>query len=697
MGEFSFQYPLWFIGLCLLTAIISGLLMYYKSTLLSDKSFGQKLLLACLRVTSIFFILLLLLNPFYKYYKQTIKKPILVVAQDVSSSIAQTNPTSLNEFLTSRKQMSDELAEKFDVIHLEFSNKTERSTRDSFKGVQTNLSSVFDFCVNQLDFSNVKGLILATDGIYNAGKNPLYHSAITQLPVYPILFGDTIPESDLTISSIFFNDIIYAGDKFAIQADIQSWNLQNEQFDIHLKQFENDQLKTLQSESIKISSNKFFQTKEYIVQTDKPGIYRYRLECSKIAGERNIKNNIREFYIEVLDAKKQVLLVHYAPHPDITAIKESLLTNKNYEDIKSVADLFTNLEKYSLAILHQLPGSSNTGSQIIQQLNALEVPILYIVGSQTEINSFNKVQDIVQISGSSKSPNEALPVYRETFSQFTLSDESKHSITRFPPINAVYGSYSLDPSASVFFFQKIGKVETNYPLWICAEKNGIRKSIILGEGIWKWKLHEYMYSNSFESFNEIINKTVQFTSTKEDRRKFRVYQNKRIFDEGESIMFQAEFYNDNFERINIPDANLTIYGKGNLSYNYSFSKSQNYYSLDAGSLSPGDYSYKASLHWDRKDHHSEGKFSIQILDIENNNRVADFGLLLNVADKSGGKVYHKNELSQLSNDLLNLNTAKSIISQSLEIKPLIDQKWVFFIIFLCLASEWFLRRYWGSY
>ncbi len=672
--------------------------MYYKTPLLSDKSFGQKLFLSFLRVCSIFLILLLLLNPFYKYYKQTIKKPILVIAQDVSSSIQLTGSNVLHQYIAERNEMANDLSEKFEVISLEFSNKVDRVKRDSFKGNLSNLSSIFDYTVDQLDFSNVKGIILATDGIYNSGKNPLYHSAITQIPVYPILFGDTIPESDLSISSLFYNDIIYAGDKFAIQTDLQSWNLNNENFTIELKRLDNDQFNTLQSESIKISSNKFFMTKEFIIQTELPGIYRYKIECSKIPSERNFTNNKREFYIEVLDAKKRVLLLHYAPHPDISAIKESLLSNKNYEvDLKNTTDLVSGLEKYSLAILHQVPGTSGNGNQLINQLNNFKIPTIYILGPQSDINAFNKLQDIVQISGTSKAPNEALPVYREGFSQFTLSEETKEALKKYPPLNAVYGNYKLDPSASILFYQKIGRIETNYPLIVCAEKNNTRQSVILGEGIWKWKIQDYMNANSFTSFFEIINKTLQFTSTKDDKRKFRVTQNKRIFDEGETISFQAEFYNDNLERINLPDANLSIFGINNVRYNYSFSKIQDYYHLDAGSLSPGDYTYKASLQWDRKEHLSEGKFSIQSLDIENNNRVADFGLLRNIAEKSGGRTYKKTELNKLTDDLLNQNTAKSIIIQSLEIKPLIDQKWLFFVIFFCLALEWFFRRFWGSY
>ncbi|MBK7226795.1 MAG: hypothetical protein IPH96_15820 [Saprospiraceae bacterium] len=42
------------------------------------------------------------------------------------------------------------------------------------------------------------------------------------------------------------------------------------------------------------------------------------------------------------------------------------------------------------------------------------------------------------------------------------------------------------------------------------------------------------------------------------------------------------------------------------------------------------------------------------------------------------------------------NTSKPIIYQHLDIKPLLNEKILFFIIALLLLVEWFLRRFWGA-
>jgi hypothetical protein len=45
----------------------------------------------------------------------------------------------------------------------------------------------------------------------------------------------------------------------------------------------------------------------------------------------------------------------------------------------------------------------------------------------------------------------------------------------------------------------------------------------------------------------------------------------------------------------------------------------------------------------------------------------------------------------------NQETAKPVIYQETKITELIHAKWFFLLIVCCLALEWFLRKYLGSY
>jgi hypothetical protein len=53
-------------------------------------------------------------------------------------------------------------------------------------------------------------------------------------------------------------------------------------------------------------------------------------------------------------------------------------------------------------------------------------------------------------------------------------------------------------------------------------------------------------------------------------------------------------------------------------------------------------------------------------------------------------------MQQLADDIEKNNSIKTILYQTFSTQPLIDKKWLFFIILLLLISEWFIRKYKGN-
>jgi hypothetical protein len=293
--------------------------------------------------------------------------------------------------------------------------------------------------------------------------------------------------------------------------------------------------------------------------------------------------------------------------------------------------------------------------------------------------------------------NESLPEYNANFNVFVLSDEVLESAKRYPPLSCPFGSYVVDPDAHMMSKQKIGKISTEYPMIVCSNKNGQKLSFILGEGLWKWRFNDFVNKQHFNAFYEIISKLIQFTGTKEDKRKFKVTQTKRIFDENEPVLFNAELYNDNYERINVPDVTMDISDQDGSKYTYLFSKKDNFYELNIPTLPSGEFQYHATTLWNGKEHKVTGHFSVRALDFETSNLTADWPLMRSLAEKSNGIAFRMNQFDQLTKQLLDDEQAKPIIYLNQEVKPLLENKWIFLLIFLFLAAEWFLRRLWGSY
>ncbi|MBK9271734.1 MAG: hypothetical protein IPM48_09040 [Saprospiraceae bacterium] len=698
MNQFSFQYPSYYIAFAFILAIAAAGILYYRSRQLSDKSLGHKLLLSSLRGLSIFLLLLLLLNPIIRYYKKEIKKPELILALDESASMKSKDSSWISGYQIAEEDMIRQLAEKYDIKTYSFGQRVFSDARFDFREPASDIEGLLDKISEEADFQQLKGMILVSDGIYYQGRNPLYHPLTKSIPVHTIFVGDSTQDKDLRIQRVFHNDIIFSGDRFAVETDLQAWLCNGEKTNFRISKFENGNWNSQHEESVEIDKPGFFVSKTVVLPTDKPGLFRYRIHCSTLNGEKNIQNNVRDFYIEVLDARKKVLILANAPHPDISALRSALDELKNYAlEIKYIYEQPVISEQTQLVIFHNLPNTNADISPILGKMDAWKIPRVYIMGNQTDLNMLSKHQDILQISGHNASSNESQAIVNDLFNLFNLSEESKQMIQRFPPLISPFGQYQLNQSAAVLLYQKIGKVETQFPLWSFSDRNGIKTLLICAEGLWKWKLNNFIFENNFNAFYELISKSMQYTATKEDRRKFRAMLSKKVFSESDPLIFNAELYNDAYELINQPDVQLKIKSSDQKEYDFTFSKKDKYYELHAGSLPEGDYSFFASTEWNGQRLNSEGRFSIQAGNPELDNLVARPDLLRNLAILSGGKSSVPSTMDQLQQYLQSDEMAKPVIYSSLEVKPFIDWKWLFVLIFVCLAAEWFLRRYWGSY
>lgn len=698
MEQISFQYPSWLIGLCMLIALGLGILVYYKTKQFNDRHPYLKLLLAALRFLSVFIILLLLLKPILKLSTEFIKKPILVVAQDVSQSMSTAVNVKEPGFIEKRNKLEEKLSDKYEIIHLEVGSEVTKEKKDTFSKNATNLSAVFDYCKNEFDLQQLNHIVLISDGIFNMGKSPMYSDLLESVPVSCVLFGDTTPVKDVFIQSLHYNELVHAGDQFALQVDFMAWNCNNSTVPVIVREFRNGSWVELDRHIEDIKSERYFSVHEFSVKTTKPGIYKYSVELVKVAGEQNLINNIKEFYVEVIESKKKILILAHAPHPDISTIKSILNSSLNYTvDLKFVKDQQKELNSYDAAIFHQFGNLSAQTQSLVNTLTVNKIPILYVVGNQSKVFEFNRLQSSLKILQHNGSFNDVLAVPNQNFTPFTLSEDLVRQLPKYPPLHAPFGQYTTTPSTHVLLHQKIGKVETEYPLWAVSDQSGIRSAYILGDGLWKWRLSEYTTSGKVDLVSEILLHTLQYITTLDDKRKFRVQLNKKIFNEGESIPFMAEFYNDNLERINTPDAFLKVVHSNQTENDYSFSKTDNYYTIDLPGLVPGEYNYNAKLNWNQKEHTVNGKFSIVENNAEKSNRIADHNLLKNIANLSSGKIYLPSTLDLLYEDLNQSQKAKPIVYYNTDFKPLLNLKWIFSLLFVLLAAEWFLRRYFGSY
>lgn len=671
--------------------------MYWREGKLKNLSNGWKILLGSLRFLTGAIIALLLLNPFIKTIKEEIKKPIIVYAQDNSKSVALGEKEALDGFLEAKNASLEQLKADYELINLRFGDEIKLSAVDSFESQTTNISQALNFISDNYSDQNLGAVILATDGLYNEGINPIYQNASLKAPIYSIPLGDSTVRKDVLIKNVFNNQIAYLGDKFDIQVDIQADDAIGQNVSATLSEIIDGKASKISSQNVRIDKNQFFKTITFNHTANAPGNRQYRVSLSRVTGEISTRNNTKNIFIEVLDSRQNFLILANGPNPDITALKKILETNKNYElDIAYASDANINIRSYDFVILHNLPSKDYPISTILQGISQNKKPALYITGSTTDINAFNEAQDVLKINTRGNSLNQSQAYLDNAFSNFTISDQARAIIGRVPALTTHFGAHTASADAKIILKQNIKDIETNEALMLVQDRSNVKTGVIAGEGIWRWRLFNYLQEKNHEAADEIILKLVQYLSTKEDKRKFRTTIAKNNFKETEAVRIDALLYNSNYELVNDPEVTAVI-KQGSKDYNYGFSRNGNGYTLDLGRLSPGKYNYIASTNYEGKTLTSKGEFTVQNIELEQYELTAKHGLLYNLANRSGGAVVPKNELDGLSELIQSNQSIKPVAYYSNQTKPVINFKWIWGLLIFLLALEWFIRRFNGSY
>ena len=692
----SFQYPTWYILFCALLGLAFAATLYWRDTTFKEQSPMLNKILGVLRWLTATIIAVLLLSPVLKSSVTEIKKPVVVLAQDVSESIAvavKDTPQYKSQF----EALKTALGDKYDVKTYSFGEKVREGVDFQFKDKLTNTSdlvkNVYDLYSNQ----NLGALVIASDGIYNEGSNPLYAAAKLNAPVYTVALGDTTPKRDLIVKRVFHNNIAYLGDKFNIQIDVAADNCAGSNTTLTVAKLDaSGNPSVVNTTPISINKNDFFSTKEVTLEASQAGVMRFRVAVTSVSGEATTVNNVKEIFIEVLDARTKILILANAPHPDLAAINEGIVLNKNYTvSIGYVNDLKVNVADYDFVILHQVPSVTNSGDAALNILNSKKTPRLYIVGAQSDCRKLTTLQNMMTLSADGRNMNDVQATVNGAFNLFTL-DNTFNQFPNFNPIQSPFGEFKEAGGGQVLFYQKIGKVDTKFPLIMLGESNGIRTGIITAEGLWKWRLFDFAQHQNHELFDGLMSKIITYLSVKEDKRKFRASTDKNMYRENEPIQFSAELYNNSYELINDADVRVILTNSEGKQFPYTMNKEGRAYALNTGVLPVGNYQYKATTSVGGQQLEAGGAFSVQPIQLELYETTADHAVLRALANQFGGSMVYPKDMASIA-DSIKARTLKPIMYTTNKTESVMDLKWIFGLLILLLATEWFLRRYFGGY
>ncbi|MFN8165260.1 MAG: hypothetical protein U0X76_03580 [Bacteroidia bacterium] len=693
--KFLTELPLWWVLVCLLAGIGGAFLLYGKDHSFDNIHKWLRRLLFVLRALLLFFLSILLLSPLIKTFTREKEKPLLIFAQDNSQSIVLNKDSAFyrGDYKKSVEKFLSKLQDKYDVKSISWGDRVRDEADFQFDDKETDFSSFFNEAANRYTNRNIGAYVIASDGIYNRGSSPLYQDAVSKVPVYTVALGDTTVQKDLLISSVNYNKTVYLGNSYPVEVHVDARQLSGVSTTLTVSRDSS----VIYSKEIKVSGNRFDQIVNVILEASKPGIVHYKISLSPVVGEMSTLNNVRDIYVEVIESRQKVLVIGNAPHPDLGTLKQSIESSQNYSVKVITADQDPGaLNEYNLVILHNIPSVAHPAGELLNRIKTANLPVWYILGAQTSVSLFNNQNAGISISGESGKTNPVLARVNKDFSLFTVDAAMSQAIPTFPELITPFGQFRSTADNSVLLKQQIGSVTTDQPLQVFNQFSGQRIGVLCGEGIWRWRMSDYSANGSFDIFNSWVLKSVQNLSVRENKTHFRV-THKSTFDENETVNFDAEVYNDNFELINTPDVTLTITNRDNKNFPFTFSKNEKAYVLNAGYLPAGDYKYKATVKVGEKVYMENGQFSVTALQAEQSESVADHHLLNTLSEKSGGHMFYPAQLDVLADSLLARNDIKTISYSHYRMRDLVDLKVIFFLLLAILSLEWFLRKRAGGY
>ena len=653
-------------------------------------------ILAAVRFTLIFLLVLLLLGPVLKLILNRREEPAVVLLIDNSTSMKMVDSVRAAGVLSDAYTLSETLRENGYAVSVRGLDGT--ADPKGFTLHSSDLDGALRKTAEDHESSNLAAVVLVSDGLYNGGVSPAFHTAFA--PIFTVGTGDTLQRPDLRIKSLTYNKVAYQGNTFPIRAEVVATGLMEGDCRIQLRSGG----KVIASETRPIRRSADFFVVDFQVPagpvSDRSGIRRYDVTVTPDRRERNMDNNSASAYVEVVDSRKKILVIAPAPHPDIKALRAVIEKNGNYEfhlhipGVKEADPALLKPGTADLVIFNQAPDNAGITTPLVERFMKEKTPCMVIVGQQSGLRQFSRAGIPLEFESAGQW-DEVSGIPAPAVEIIELPEETGSLLTRLPPLVTPFGKFTTTAGSRDILLQRIGSVQTNRPLLLVTEQQDQRMTLLTGEGIWRWRLKEFDLTGGTAVFDEIFSRLIQYTGTADDRRRFRCFPTERIFNGNLPVQFETQAFNEVYQlQYGIP-VTLEITGEGGDRREFTFNTAAAGKRFSV-SLPEGIYRYTASIVRDGKKETDKGIFSVVPGDAEALDLTADMDLLRSLAAASGGEHFNEEQMPQLAAALTNEKRPGKLHSEE-SFRPLIDLPLFFFLLLVLVSVEWFTRKYLGGY
>lgn len=670
---------IFYVAIALIVALSLALFQYlYKSKLKSNLRY----LLATLRTVSIFGILLLLINPKFESETYYNEKPTLVVAVDNSESVSYLKQDENVNKTIEALRVNSELNDRFNIQFYSFGQSVNSLDSLNFKERQSNISQALKQ-FGEVYANQTAPVILISDGNQTYGSDYSYVAKGIKQSIYPVILGDSTVYSDLSIKQLNVNRYVFLKNKFPIEI-IVNYN-GNETITTEVKIWSGNSV--VFRKPLQFNANKTSAIISTALVANSVGVKTYRVEVVPLSNEKNKVNNTKNFGVEVIDQKTNIALVYDRLHPDLGALKKSIESNEQRSvSIIKPKDYLSKINDFQMVILYQ---PNNNFKSAIEEIKAQKLNTFIITGATTDYTFLNSSQ-LKFNSVVTNQTEDYQPSLNRNYGTFIIDNLN---FNNYPPLKSEFGGIEFLVPNDVILFKMVNGINTNQPMLSTFEIDNTKHALLSGEGIWRWRAQAYLNSESFNNFDNFINKLVQFLSSNKKRKRINI-DYKSFYNGNDDVIVKAQYFNKSFEFDNTASLSIVLKNKDNNSHReVPLLLNNGNYTVDLSGITAGLYDFTVK-------HNSEaiaasGSFQVLEYNVEQQFLNADVNKLKSVAQNSDGKSYFTTESNRLIKDLLNDNRYVTVQKSTKNSVPLIDWKYLLGIIALSLFVEWFIRKYNG--
>lgn len=522
-----------FISLLLIALVI---LLYLK-----ERNLANFKLPFVLRILVLLFLILILIGSVFRFnFTRSARIPILILVDASKSMSSIENPRLIEEVinkvkLTNYRVRIFSFADSIGKM-LDYQNPT---------GLRTDIAQALNFAHKQ----KPGAIVLISDGQHNYGSDPINYAKNSVAPIYTIGIGPK-QKNDLSIEQIRHPIRCFQGDTIDINAHIKYRGFDN-QVEVpklvKISLFTRERL--IASQTVNFVRPNIIQEVAFRIVAETSGRRNYSLRIESLPEEDNYQNNRKNFIIDVLKGRWQIIYFTNAPSYNTRFILSTLRADKNFtvhplinfvaNETKVLTDqpkdkLFTEADVLIIDNVSELR-LDNTMRNYLQKWIAQSKGILILSGENYRAQTF--LNEIAPFEF------DRMNVARKEYF-FNLTDEGIIS-TLF---TTATGANLLDNTPPLWGISVPTKIKPDAIIWAKSNPDslpliGYRKYkncktiLITGFPIWRLGFSAIETERINSQFQNFLTNLIRFLAIKEVEN-FRLLTNKNNYLAGEEVVFQ---------------------------------------------------------------------------------------------------------------------------------------------------------------